>query len=143
MLLMLLEDLVQHDPPGRLNFGEGEDEYKREFATSATEVANVIMLRRSILGGFRATGFGTYRFGRGLRRLNNRAAKACLRFIRRCRSIQFKGKAQTVRCSGQLAGKPDGQEEHLKPELCSMCMGKSQRDAMKSSEPGTARKSGS
>ncbi len=129
MLLLLLEDLMQHDPPGRLNFGEGEDEYKREFATSAAEVANVTILRRSIMGGVRTAGFGTYRMLRGLRRWKNRAGKARVGFIQWRRSIQFKEKAQEAKGQGQLAAKPDGHEEHLKSEICSTCTGKTQVDA--------------
>jgi len=92
MLLLIIEDLIQHNPSGKLNFGEGEDEYKRRFGTEAAEVANVTMLRRSILGGMRATGFGIYRFLRGLRRFKPPAGKARVGFIKQRQPIQFTGK---------------------------------------------------
>ncbi len=60
MQLLMMEDLIQHDPPGKLNFGGGESEYKRRFATQAADVANVVILRRSIMGGLRAAGFTAY-----------------------------------------------------------------------------------
>ena len=62
MLLLLLEDLIEHDRQETFNFGGGENEYKRRFATEATEVRNVTILRRSIMGGLRASGFWCYRF---------------------------------------------------------------------------------
>ena len=74
ILLLTIEDLMQHDPPERLNFGEGEDEYKREFATSAAGVANVTMLRRSGMGSLRATVFGAYRSLRTLKQSRDVAA---------------------------------------------------------------------
>lgn len=79
MLLLLLEDLMQHDRPEKFNFGGGENEYKRRFATEATEVANVTILRRSIVGGLRFAGFWFYRF---LGEMNqNRGVSAAKRLL--------------------------------------------------------------
>jgi CelD/BcsL family acetyltransferase involved in cellulose biosynthesis len=142
MLLLIIEDLIQHDPPGKLNFGEGEDEYKRRFGTEAAEVANVTVLRRSILGGMRATGFGIYRFLRGLRRFKPPAGKAWVGFIKQRQPVQFTGKVQAAKRQGQLPGKPDRREEHLKPEMASTCIGRIQVDAANSTGPTVARKGG-
>ena len=68
MLLFIIEDLIQHNHPGKLNFGEGEDEYKRRFSSEATGVANVTILRRSMKGRLRAAAFGAYSSLRDRRR---------------------------------------------------------------------------
>ncbi|MHB1856535.1 MAG: GNAT family N-acetyltransferase [Acidobacteriaceae bacterium] len=79
MLLLLLEDLMQHDRPEKFNFGGGENEYKRRFATEAAEVRNVTILRRSIMGGLRVAGFWFYRFLGEMRR--NRGVSAAKRLL--------------------------------------------------------------
>lgn len=132
MLLLMIEDLIQYDPPGKLNFGEGEDEYKRRFGTETSEVANVTMLRRSILGRMRVAEFETYQFLRGLRRLKNRAVKARSGVVSRRRQIQFKGNAQPFGRQGRLTGKRAEHEKYLEPAAGSAPVKRGRLDAAKS-----------
>ena len=83
MLTMMIEDLVRHDPTGKLNFGEGEDEYKRRFATESVTVANVTVFRRSAAGCLRASAFGIYRSLRKMRRNRSVSAAKKLLFSRK------------------------------------------------------------
>ena len=105
ILLLTIEDLIQHNHPGKLNFGEGEDEYKREFATQAVEVANVTMLRPSILGTLRVAGFETYRFLKYVRRRKKDwAEKARDSFSKRWRMGRSKGKIHVARLGQRGCG---------------------------------------
>ena len=83
MLTMMIEDLVRHDPTDKLNFGEGEDEYKRRFATESVTVANVTVFRRSAAGCLRASPFNIYRSLRKMRRNRSISAAKKLLFSRK------------------------------------------------------------
>lgn len=68
MLLLIIEDLILYDNPGKLHFGEGEDEYKRRFGSEGMEVANVMLLRQSMKGRLATAALEAYRFSRELGR---------------------------------------------------------------------------
>lgn len=51
--LLVIEDLIQNDPPKRLNFGLGDDVYKQRLANASTEVASVFLFRKTALNRLR------------------------------------------------------------------------------------------
>jgi hypothetical protein len=72
MLLLVIEDLMKHDHPGKLHFGEGEEEYKRRFGTAETGVANVTVLRKTVSNRFRMGMFKAHRSARRIKRILTR-----------------------------------------------------------------------
>ena len=43
LLLMILEDLTEHDSPHTYDFGEGDAEYKRRFSNEITKSGSVLL----------------------------------------------------------------------------------------------------
>ncbi|WP_205743262.1 GNAT family N-acetyltransferase [Geobacter sp. FeAm09] len=66
MFCLLLEDLYTHRPPKRLNFQEGEYEYKRHFATGHVEQADMLLVRNDAGGLVRLAVSAHNAFGRSI-----------------------------------------------------------------------------
>ncbi|QDT97299.1 GNAT family N-acetyltransferase [Gimesia aquarii] len=48
LLLMTLDDLIQHDPPHTFDFGEGDAEYKQRYSSEITQSGSVLLLAPTI-----------------------------------------------------------------------------------------------
>jgi hypothetical protein len=59
MLLKIMEDLLQHDPPEMFDFGGGDADYKRRFANDISRSGNIWLVspglrRRAVIGCLKA-----------------------------------------------------------------------------------------
>lgn len=48
LLLMTLDDLIEHDPPHTFDFGEGDAEYKQRYSSEITQSGSVLLLAPTI-----------------------------------------------------------------------------------------------
>ena len=63
LLLLLIEDLIAHRSPRVMNFGIGDSQYKRQFATDRLREASVLLLKRTLANRVR---YAAHRACRGL-----------------------------------------------------------------------------
>jgi CelD/BcsL family acetyltransferase involved in cellulose biosynthesis len=61
LLCLLIEDLIGHRPPRRVNFGIGHAHYKQEFGNVHTEDASVLLLRRTTVNRLRRDSHAAFR----------------------------------------------------------------------------------
>src|SRR5262249_35831919 len=61
LLYLLIEDLIRHNPPRRVNFGISDARYKREFGNAFTRDASVLLLRRSLANTLRVRSHSSFR----------------------------------------------------------------------------------
>lgn len=75
MLLRIIEDLIAHNSPTWMNFGEGDALYKERFGSDAIEVANVTVFRPTVTNWLRLGVLRTFETIRRLARLWREARK--------------------------------------------------------------------
>lgn len=62
LLLLILEDLIQHDTPQTYDFGEGDAEYKQRYSSQLTQSCAMLLLPSTIRGKLRLHYLKTSRF---------------------------------------------------------------------------------
>jgi GNAT superfamily N-acetyltransferase len=62
LLYLLIKDLIQYNPPKRLNFGVGHASYKQEFGNIHYEDASVLLLRNNLVNKIRCMGHSSFRY---------------------------------------------------------------------------------
>ena len=68
LLYLLIKDLINCNPPKRLNFGIGDASYKQEFGNIHNEDASVLLLRKTIANRIRMISHSSFRsFVRAMR----------------------------------------------------------------------------
>jgi hypothetical protein len=61
LLYLVIEDLIHHNPPNRINFGIGHAAYKQEFGNVHSEDASVLLLRKNFPNKIRQTAHSLFR----------------------------------------------------------------------------------
>ena len=61
LLYLLVEDLINHNPPKRVTFGVGHASYKQEFGNIHQEDASVLLLRKTIANRIRTVSHSSFR----------------------------------------------------------------------------------
>jgi len=61
LLYLLIEDLIRHNAPQKVNFGVGHASYKQEFGNIHNEDASVLLLRKTIANRIRMISHSSFR----------------------------------------------------------------------------------
>jgi hypothetical protein len=61
LLYLLIEDLIRHNAPQKVNFGIGHASYKQEFSNIHNEDASVLLLRKTIANRIRMISHSSFR----------------------------------------------------------------------------------
>ncbi len=104
LLVQMLDDLFEHDPPQWFDFGGGDAEYKRTFATDESRSGNVLLLPQ---GSTTTLATATWRCRQALGRAARRALAAA-GLWRKVRHWSRRGRTRRPSRDGRDGGERDG-----------------------------------